>query len=139
MSLTYELELEINTGFTQADTITCIAFSPTDLYIAAAIGTNVLIWDMATGKLSYISPGRGACLCLAWYGDHALLAGRADGYLTQCHVIQETRVRSNLFVVDIHCIFNPRRHSKDAGKSSGVRMVGGYPSHTLPFPQTAAS
>ncbi|KAF7424843.1 hypothetical protein PC9H_010154 [Pleurotus ostreatus] len=98
MSLTYELELEINTGFTQADTITCIAFSPTDLYIAAAIGTNVMIWDMAAGKLSYISPGRGACLCLAWYGEHALLAGRADGYLTQCHVIQETRVRSNLFV-----------------------------------------
>ncbi|KAF4579448.1 hypothetical protein EYR36_001260 [Pleurotus pulmonarius] len=84
MSLTYELDYSLtDSGFTRNDTIACAAFSPTDRYIAAAVGTKVLIWDVTTAALRFIVSGRSPPLSLAWYGEYELLAGRQDGELLQ--------------------------------------------------------
>ncbi len=109
MSLTYELDYSItNSGFTRTDTIACAAFSPTDRYLAAGVGNNVLIWDVATAALLYIVKeiSDSPALSLAWYGEFGLVAGKQDGRLLQITIDGKTEVRPQSLIYTFLLIFS---------------------------------
>lgn len=93
--LSYEFFHHLKHEYVATTTVTCVAFSPDDSYIACGADDGTIsIWSNSlSGTLLHVLSGKNPILCIMWLDSDHLLGGMANGVLA-CIEIDKVFLRS---------------------------------------------